>query len=172
MKKLLPNSPLIFVMPLVIVGTVHNGKYNFAPNGQCGQVNYENAVICISVAKSSQTWANITQTRSFSLNVPKSGLLDKIRHAGSLSGADCDKSNLFDVSESKNGLPLIESCSLSMACDLVNTVEFDKFQVFFGKITECYAEDDCFENGDLSAEKINPLLCSLDGKYWNITEPK
>lgn len=172
MKTKIDNIPLIAVMPTLIVSTEVDGQVNYSAVGQCGQVNYSPPVISISVAKKGKTAANILAARRFGANIPDSTMLGAVISVSRASGNDVDKSNLFEIFRSGENIPLIKDSPVNMACEVIEQLEIGENIVFFGAIKETYVNDDILDGKNILTEKINPLLCSLDGQFWSIKEGK
>ncbi len=171
MKKQIQTFGFLPVMPVSIIGTQVDGRVNFAPHGQIAAATAEPPVIYTSVVHTHKTARNILQTRRFSVNIPSADLLEQVRISGNLSGADADKSALFETFEA-DGVPMIQGCAVCFACEVIQHTELNGFDVFLARVTATYAEESCLENGWPVPSRVNPLLCGIDGKFWTVGEER
>ncbi len=169
MKKQIETSAILPVMPVSIIGTRCDGTNNFAPHGQIATVTAEPPVIYTSVVHGHQTAQNILKTRRFSVNIPSADLLEKVRICGNLSGADADKSALFETFDA-DGVPMIQDCTLCFACEVIQHTEMGGFDVFLAQATATFADEACMPRGWPVPQLVNPLLCGIDGKFWTVGE--
>lgn len=161
-------SPNFFIpMPVVVIGTQVNGRPNFMPVGWCSRANANPPMISCGIARMHYTQKGISDTKTFSVNVPSCSLMEKVDYCGLVSGADVDKSGVFDVFYgSLCTAPMIRECPVTMECMLVHAVELPTNTVFIGEITGAYADMTVVKNGRPDFESINPLLLTMpDNTY-------
>jgi flavin reductase (DIM6/NTAB) family NADH-FMN oxidoreductase RutF len=166
-KAQISNYPFV-VSPVVLVATEHNGKINFAPQGQYGAVVAKPQIIYISVIKEHLTALNILKTKSFSINIPDETVIEKLKECGSISGNDENKSKIFKTFYGKTRVPMIEECKVNYACEVVREIEIEYCYMFFGEIKETYVNKNCIVGEFPDITKIEPLLGTIDGKLWTI----
>jgi flavin reductase (DIM6/NTAB) family NADH-FMN oxidoreductase RutF len=167
-------SPNFFIpMPVVLVGTQVNGRPNFMPVGWCSRANANPPMISCAIAKMHHTPKGIVDTRIFSVNVPSCSLMEKVDYCGLVSGADVDKSEVFDVWYGTLGTaPMIRECPVTMECMLVHAVELPTNTVFIGEITGAYADITVIKAGRPDFAAINPLLLTMpDNTYHTLGGP-
>jgi hypothetical protein len=63
-----------------------------------------------------------------------------------------------------------KECKINYVCKVVKTVEINYCYMFFGEIKETYIDKNCLEGDTPDIIKIDPLLASIDGKFWTINE--
>jgi flavin reductase (DIM6/NTAB) family NADH-FMN oxidoreductase RutF len=173
-KVQIKDFPFV-VTPVALVATEVNGKINFAPHGQYGTVTADPPIVYISVIKEHLTAQNILKTNVFSINIPDKTLFEKLLHCGKVSGAEEDKSKIFKIFYGKtnvSGAPLIEECTINYVCEVIKTVEINNCYLFLGEIKETYIDNDCLDDNKPDIAGIDPLLASIGGKFWTITELK
>ncbi len=168
MKKSISPEPYEAAMPVVIVATKDGEKINFAPHGMHGQLNYDPPLLYISVIKEHQTAKIISKTKKFSVNVPSAELLEKVKYLGSVSGIEKDKSQEFDVFYGKNDVPMISKCPVNMNCQVYDIIEIKDMIVFIGQVTEAFADEECLLDNMPLAIKVDPLICTIQGKYYKM----
>jgi flavin reductase (DIM6/NTAB) family NADH-FMN oxidoreductase RutF len=159
-----------FVMPVCLVGANVYGKPNFEAIAWFSLVNHQPNLISISSEKSHYTNKGIRENRTFSVNIPSAGMAQVTDYCGLHSGANVDKSNLFDVFYGElRTSPMINECPLNMECKLVQTLELSHGEVFIGDIASIYIEDKYLTEGKPDIKKIDPLLLEgALGDYWKL----
>lgn len=172
MKKLQINPNVFLPMPVVLVGTVVEGRANFMTVGGTSRVNANPPMIAVGINRSHATHAGILENETFSVNVPHAGMVEKTDYCGLFSGKDTDKSRVFDLySGGLPGAPMIRDCPLAMECRLVQTVALPTNTLFIGEIVGAYAEEDCLAKGRPEMEQIDPLILTMpDNRYWSLGE--
>ena len=140
MSKIKFNKlPLVYPIPSVLVGTVINGKPNFATIGNCGIISVGPPVIYISMDKSHCTNQGIKENKVFSINLPSVDLVEKVDYCGLVSGNNVDKSKVFECFyESSEKIPMILECPINMECTVIKTLEIYNMEVFIGEVIETY----------------------------------
>ncbi len=84
-------------MPVVLVGTQVSGKTNFMTVGWCSRANASPPMIVCGIGNHHHTTKGIAETKTFSVNIPSSNLIEKTDYCGIVSGEKTDKSRVFDV---------------------------------------------------------------------------
>lgn len=168
MKKSISPEPYIPAMPVVIVTTKDGEKINFAAHGMQGQLNYDPPLLYVSVIKDHMTAKIIDKTGKFSVNIPSSELLEKVKHCGNVSGVEVDKSKEFDVFYGKDDVPMISKCPVNMSCELYDRIEIKDMIVFMGKVTETFGDEKCLLEDVPEATRVDPLICTVHGKYYRL----
>jgi len=169
-KTKIPNYPMINPVPIVLVGANVGGKPNFAAVGAFGAVCLE-PLFYASLKDTHHTTAGIRETGWFSVNMPTGDMVAQTDYCGMVSGADTDKSRLFECFSSKAGnAPMISECPVNFLCKVVDTHSIGGFTVFFGEITETYASDNCMTDSQPDPEKIVPII-GMGMTYYGLGEP-
>ena len=112
----------------------------------------------------------IEETKTFSVNIPSSDLLDKTDYCGLVSGEKTDKSHVFDVFYgSLKTAPMIRECPVSLECRLVQTVSLPSNTLFIGEIAGVYADGRVIKDGKPDFPEIDPLFLTMpDNRYWTL----
>lgn len=168
MKKLISPEPFFPAMPVVVVAVKDGEKINFAPHGMNGQLNYDPPLLYVSAIKEHMTAKMINKTKKFSVNIPSTGLLEKIKYCGNVSGLEMDKSKEFEVFYGNEDVPLISKCPVNMSCEVYDTIEIKDMIVFIGKVNEAFADEECLLEDMPEATRVDPLICTIQGKYFKI----
>ena len=103
-KILMGPQPLIYPMPMLLVGANIDGKPNFMAVAWCGIANGEPPMISMSIRHRRHTLIGIRQNMTFSANIPSTDLVKETDYCGIAAGSKVDK------------------------------VEVCKFKVFYGKL--------------------------------------
>ena len=168
-------SNLVYPMPMVVLGSMLDGKPNFMPLGWVVRANYTPPIIAIGLGKIPQphhTNLAIDQSKTFSVNYPSVDLIKKVDYCGTVSGKDADKSKVFDIfyGELKTA-PMIKECTVTMECKVVNVVDMESSVMFFGSIEGAYSEESVMTDGNIDLKKLNPFLWTTpDENYWAVGE--
>ena len=86
-------------------------------------------------------------------------MLPKADYVGSVSGANTDKSHVFQYHWGENGSPIIDTSPLVMECDVVDIYKSDGFDNFICSIANTYADSGVLDNtGKLDYAKLKPVL--------------
>jgi flavin reductase (DIM6/NTAB) family NADH-FMN oxidoreductase RutF len=130
-------------------------------------------MILCGIGNHHYTPKGITETRTFSINIPSTDLLEKTDYCGLVSGEKTDKSHVFDVFYgSLKTAPMITECPVNLECRLVQTVPLPTNTLFIGEIVGGYADSRVIKDGKPDFQGINPLLLTMpDNRYWTLGSP-
>jgi len=164
------NSPFLYPMPMVLVGTVVEDKANFMAVGWVSRVNFNPPMIAVALGKMHYTNNGIHKNKTFSVNVPGIDLMEKVDYCGLVSGEKIDKSRVFDIFYGDlTNAPMIEQCPLCMECKLFNALELPSNTLFIGEIVEAYTEERFLTDGKPDIKKIEPFTLTMpDNNYWKV----
>ena len=171
-KMQIDENAFVYPMPMVLVGTLVDGRPNFRAVAWVSRVNFKPPMIAVALGKSHFTNCGIPASGGFSVNVPGIDLIEKVDYCGLVSGRKEDKSALFKVLPGRNtGAPLIEECPVVMECKLVQVVDLPSNELFIGEIVGAYADADCCVDGKPDIERIMPFTLTMpDNRYWKTGE--
>jgi flavin reductase (DIM6/NTAB) family NADH-FMN oxidoreductase RutF len=113
MEKLkIDNNAFVYPMPVVLAGSVVDGKANFMAVGWVSRVNFKPPMIGIALSPH-YTNKGIDDNQAFSINIPDVSLMEKTDYCGLVSGKKVDKSKIFKVFYGQlPHAPMIEECPL------------------------------------------------------------
>ncbi|MFX1280374.1 MAG: flavin reductase family protein [Promethearchaeota archaeon] len=171
-KRKLPKArTLLYPLPAVIVGAIVEGKPNYCTIAFCGVVNLNPPMISIECGPSHHTTKGILEHMEFSINIPSVDMMEIVDYIGIKSGAEVDKSELFDVfyGTLKNA-PLISDTPINHACRVEKIVEIrDRRDLYIGHIIDTYVSEDCLTKEIPDIAKINPLIFATSNRmYWSL----
>ena len=156
-KKNLGSLLALYPKPMTVVGAVVNGKVNWLVVGHTGIIGHDR--ILISMSNKHYTNQGIKASRKLSINLVSREMLPKADYAGSVSGADTDKSGVFKYHFGDNGTPVIDESPLTMECNVVDMYESEGFDNFICYVTNTYARTEVLDSdGKLDYTKLKPVL--------------
>ena len=156
-KENIGSLVALYPKPLTVVGAEVNGKVNWLVVGHTGIIGHNH--IILSMSDKHYTNKGIHQTGRLSINLVSREMLPKADYAGSVSGADTDKSTLFAYHIGENGAPLIDESPLSMECKVVDKFKTDGFDNFICEVAATYvAKDMLNDNGRPDYTRLKPVL--------------
>ncbi len=156
-KENIGSLVALYPKPLTVVGAEVNGKVNWLVVGHTGIIGHNR--IILSMNDKHYTNIGIHQTGRLSINLVSREMLPKADYAGSVSGADTDKSTLFAYHIGENGAPLIDESPLSMECKVVDEFKTDGFDNFICEVAATYvAKDMLNDNGRPDYTRLKPAL--------------
>lgn len=169
-KETVESKVPVYPMPVLIVGANVENKANFLTVAWFSMVNFKPATIAVVLNKGHYTNSGIRENRAFSINVPSIDLLEATDYCSIVSGFDQDKSRVFDISYGElENAPMINECPMSAECRVVQIVELETHEVFFGEIIKTYAKSEVLTDGRPDVTKVNPILYSMyDNNYWTL----
>ena len=166
-KTKLENNPIITPVPIVLVGTMVDGKENYTTVGAFGIVCLE-PIFYISLKNTHCSARGVRESGFFSVNLPSPDLIQKVDYCGMVSGNDVDKSNLFTSFFDESGnAPMILECSMNYLCKVREIKEIGDFEMFFGDIITTYINENYITDGNPACHKINPVV-GMGMSYFSV----
>lgn len=162
-KREFGPQPWIFPNPTVLIGTLFDGKSNFAPFAWCGIVGGEPPTLSVGIRHQRHTLKGILQNRTFSVNVPSIDLLEETDYCGTVSGAQADKAKDcgFKVFYGTlNTAPLIEQCPVNLECEVLHMLNIGAHMLVIGQIVQSHVSEDCLTEDQPDIMKIRPFVYS------------
>lgn len=173
MKINIGKTPYLYPIPIVLIGSTVDGKCNYAQVGDVAVMGIKPALFAISLGEKTHTIKGVIETGKFSINIPTVAMINKADYCGMYSGRDVDKHSLFINEENEFSVPFIKECPVCIACEVVKHFNIEHRHIFIGKVLATFVDENYIncENGKkevASLEKLNPLIYSLDNKYYSI----
>lgn len=165
------GAAFLYPMPMVLVGSIVEGKANFMAVAWITRVNFKPPLLAVALGPH-HTNKGIVENKEFSINIPDVALIEKTDYCGLVSGGKTDKSEIFEVFYGDLGkAPLIKECPVSMSCTLFEVVKLPFNTLFIGEPKEVFTEEKFMTDGKLDIKKVNPFTLSMpDNKYWSVGE--
>ena len=169
--KIDSGAAFLYPMPMVLVGSVVEGRVNFMAVGWVSRVNFKPSLFAIALG-SHHTNKGIDENREFSINIPDVSLIEKTDFCGLVSGSKTDKSELFNVFYGESDkVPLIEECPVCMSCSVYDAVKLPSNTLYIGEPREVFTEEKYMTDNQLDIKKINPFTLTMpDNHYWSVGE--
>ena len=173
-KVKLGAVPLVYPIPIVLVGATVDGVANFTEVGDCAVMGIHPALVTISLSATHHTTKGIDDTGVFSINFPSTEMLSLADYCGMVSGRDVDKSKLFNVFQGEHtDVPLIEDCPVGLECRVLEVMQVKHRRLFIAEVIECYVSNQFVETVDgkhavADLSKLDPIIYALDNRYYRI----
>jgi len=168
-KRTLGNKPMIYPMPVTLVGADVAGKPNFMTIAFIGIVNMNPAMVAMGVNPSHRTVKGIVQNGTFSVNLPCQEMMEVTDYVGLFSGDDTDKSQLFTMFRGvTKTAPMIQECPLNLECRLLKKLSLGGTDdIYIGEVLQVYCADEFLTNGKPDVEKMGTFVFSMnDNRYF------
>lgn len=160
MKKQIGNALALYPTPLVVVGTMVDGKPNWVLVGHVGIIGHDR--VMVSLAKPHYTNRGIKATGKLSINIVDEALLPQADRAGCISGTRQDKSRLFEYTVDDAGVPMIRQAPVVMDCTVIDTYVTEGFESFICRIDRTFAEENVLnEDGKIDYHRLKPVLFEM-----------
>jgi len=159
-------------MPVVIVGTVTNGRPNFMTASWVTKVNSAPPLIGLSLGHEQHTAVGIQQTGQFSISFPNIDQAVLADYCGLVSGRDVDKAARIDIFLGElESAPMVRACPLALECHLSQTVDLPDDYLFIGEVINVYADESVLTSGKVDLTKLSPFVLTMPGEtYWALGE--
>ena len=170
-KIKIDNNAFTYPMPVVIVGAHVKGKPNHMAISWVSRLSSKPPLIGV-VSSAHYTTEGIKENKEFSICVPSIEMLKVTDYVGTVSGADEDKSKIFDCcyGELKHA-PMIKQCPVSVECKLIQTVKLPKAELFIGEIIGAYGDEKYMTDGKPDIKKMRPFTLTMpDNNYCAVGE--
>lgn len=163
------GAAFLYPMPMVLVGSVVEGKANFMAVGWVSRVNFKPPLFAIALGPH-HTNKGIDENREFSINIPDVSLIEKTDYCGLVSGKNADKSDIFTTFFGElTRAPLIEACPVCISLSLFDTVKLPYNTLYIGESKEVFSEERYMSGRTLDIKKVNPFTLTMpDNQYWSV----
>lgn len=160
MKKDIGKALALYPTPLVVVGTVVDGKPNWLLVGHLGIMGHDH--IMLSLASAHYTNKGIKEMKRMSVAIVDEAMLPKADYVGCVSGSKEDKSSIFAYRMSEAGVPIIDEAPVVMECTVEDIYETQGFENFICTIDHVYAEESVVNEQDkINYQVLKPVLFEM-----------
>ncbi|HTX44099.1 MAG TPA: flavin reductase family protein [Methanocella sp.] len=160
--------PLMYPMPVVLIGANVGGKPNYMAAAWCGIACMVPPMVAVAVNHARHTLQGIEENKAFSINVPSVKQVTETDHCGMVTGTRADKSKVFENFYGKlKTAPMARECPVNLECKLFNTMDCGSHVLVVGEIVETYADKGVAPGGAPDIKKVDPLVYS-DGGYYRV----
>jgi len=141
-KVSIGSYPLIYPIPVVLVGANVAGEPNYETVGNCSIAGFNPGLVFIASVRSHYTNQGIIASGTFSVNLPTTAMTAVVDFCGIASGRDYAKGNLFTSFYGTLGsAPMIEECPVALECRVVHHFTYGVMDTFLGEIVDTYVDD-------------------------------
>ena len=179
MKKVIPLSKAHRIInhgPVVLVTSQAEGKNaNIIAVAWITPVSQFPPLVAISIADEHYSHELISLSGEFVVNVPSSGMAQKVMDCGKVSGRDVNKFKEFaltPVPAKKVFPPLINECIGHLECRVKQQVKVGDHTLFIGNIVMAWAEENLFGELWNVDVKGGEALHHLGGNNFAISREK
>ena len=136
------SYPLVFPIPVVLVGANVDGAPNYEAIGNCSIAGFNPGLVFVSSVRSHYTNRGIIANGSFSVNMPTESMVAAVDFCGIESGRDFLKGNLFTSFYGQLGTaPMIGECPVALECRVIHTFSHNDMDMFVGEVVEAYVDE-------------------------------
>ena len=159
-----------FPKPVVLVGSVVDGKPNFFTVAWFNRMSRKPNIWGVCVGKTKYTLKGIQANKTFSVNFPSADLVMQTDYCGIRSGEDVDKARLFDVFYGQfETAPMIQECVVTAECELTELIDISTHYLLLGEVKHLYSEEQYMTDGVLDQKKLNLLIFTNPAnQYWTL----
>ncbi|MCX6012520.1 MAG: flavin reductase family protein [Chloroflexi bacterium] len=163
-----PRKCLLCPTTIVLVGAMVNGKPNYNTIAYVGIISKN--MVSVALSKAHYTNIGIKENKTFSVNIPSLGMVNKTDYCGMVSGKDVDKSRVFETFYGTlKTAPMIKECPISLECMLNQIIDTGRGECFIGEIVETYVGEEYMTDDKVDYTKVDPILfVTEETKYWKL----
>ncbi len=157
-----------FPMPVVLIGSVTEGKTNFMTAAWAARIESFPPLIAVALANH-YTNIGIRENNEFSINIPDDRIVSEVDYCGTKSGRTVDKSQIFNLFKGELCFaPMIEECPVAMECSLFKVIEILKHSIFIGEVKGIYSEKKYLSSGKPDDSKIKALMLTMPANNYYV----
>lgn len=172
-KKAVPVSKALRLInngPVVMVSSILNEKPNILTLSWCTPLSRDPMLVGIAIGTNNYSHDMILKTREFVINIPHSGMLEKIVNCGKISGKEKDKFKelkLTPKEASYVAAPIIAECIGHIECRVRDIIPVGDHSLFVARVVAASAEEEYFDD-TWKLDKIS-LASHLGGLKFQIS---
>ncbi|MFO8143780.1 MAG: flavin reductase family protein [Dehalococcoidales bacterium] len=168
-------QPLVYPMPVFLVGAMVRGEPNFLTAAWGGIANGEPPMVSVAIGHDRYSHDGIRDKAAFSLNIPPASLARELDYCGLFSGSSVDKVTNCGFSlfyGTLDNVPLISQCPVNLECRVVHSLDLGSHMLFVARIEEVYVSEEYLTDGEPDVEKIAPItyITSPASQYRKLGE--
>ena len=169
-KRSLGVRSEIYPKPALVIGSYDKeGKPNIMTAAWVGICNSDPLSISVSMRPATYSYSNVTETKSFTVNIPSAELAKYVDYAGRFSGKDVNKfteTGLTPVKGEFVNAPYIKEFPIVIECELTEFHDLGSHRQFIGKVIDVKADEAILDaNGRIDVNLLNPLIYA-GGNYY------
>ena len=168
-------QPLVYPMPVFLVGATVKGEANFLAAAWGGIASGEPPMVSVAIRHDRYSHNAIRENAAFSVNIPPVSLVKEVDYCGLFSGSSVDKvkSCGFSLFYGRlDNVPLIEQCPVNLECRVAHSLDLGSHTLFVARIEEVYVSEEYLTDGEPDVEKIAPItyITSPASQYRKLGE--
>lgn len=149
--------------PAAVIGTYDkDGKPNIMTAAWIGICNSNPLSIAVSMRPATYSYASVTASGAFTVNIPSADLARYVDYAGRFSGKDVDKFKETGLTPQRAefvNAPFIKEFPLVIECELTGYHDLGSHRQFIGKVIDVKADEDILDaEGRVNVSLLNPLI--------------
>lgn len=149
--------------PAAVIGTYDkDGKPNIMTAAWIGICNSDPLSIAVSMRPATYSYANVTESGAFTVNIPSAELAKYVDYAGRFSGREVDKfkeTGLTPLRSEFVNAPYIKEFPLVIECELTEYHDLGSHRQFIGKVIDVKADEAILDaEGRVDVSLLNPLI--------------
>lgn len=162
----------IYPMPVVILGTVVEGRPNFMTVAWISKLDPDPPLLAVSIGAKQHSAKGIVENGEFSVNFPSVDEMELADYCGLVHGYAEDKGSQVDVFKGAlEYAPMARQCPLNLECRLQQTVEVGKHLLFIGEVINGYASERVLTADAIDLTKFRPFVLTMPSNaYWGLGE--
>lgn len=160
--------------PAFVIGSYDkDGVPNIMTASWSGVVNSHPLKIAVSMRPATYSYHNLTETKSFTINVPSSKEAKYVDYVGRRSGKDENKfetTGLTPVRGEFVNAPYIKEFPIAIECKVTEVIELGSHRMFIGEVVDTKASPSVLnESGKVDVTKLDPIVAG-NRNYWGLGE--
>lgn len=169
-KKSLGVKSEVYPKPALVIGSYDKeGRPNMMTAAWVSICNSNPLSIAVSMRPATYSYGNVTETKSFTVNIPSSELAKYVDYVGRFSGKDVDKfkeTGLTPVKGEFVNAPYIKEFPIVIECELTEFHDLGSHRQFIGKVIDVKADEAILDaQGNVDVNLLNPLIFA-GGNYY------
>lgn len=169
-KRSLGVRSEIHPKPALVIGSYDkDGNPNIMTAAWVGICNSDPLSISVSMRPATYSHGNVTETKSFTVNIPSAQMAKYVDYAGRFSGKDVNKfeeTGLTPVKGEFVNAPYIKEFPIVIECEVTEYHDLGSHRQFIGKIVDVKADEAILNaDGKVDVNLLNPLIYA-GGNYY------
>ena len=169
-KKSMGIKSFLYPQPALVIGSYDKeGKPNMMTAAWISICNSDPLSIAVSMRPATYSYGNVTETKSFTVNIPSSQLAKYVSYAGRFSGRDVDKfkeTGLTPVKGEFVNAPYIKEFPIVIECEVTAIHELGSHRQFIGKVIDVKADVAILNaEGNVDMNLLNPIIYAAGNFY-------
>lgn len=169
-KKSLGVQSALYPKPALVIGSYDKeGKPNMMTAAWIGICNSNPLSISVSMRPATYSYGNVTESKSFTVNIPSTEMAKYVDYVGRFSGKDVDKfkeTGLTPVRGEFVNAPYIKEFPIVIECELTEFHDLGSHRQFIGKVIDVKADEAILDaKGHVDVNLLSPLIYA-GGNYY------